>query len=120
MSAGDPAPAGLSDEEKAAYDSLSPSSPRTAPMARMMATRPQTLGYGLSDSPVGLAAWMYDKFTQWTYSGGEPERSLTKDEMLDDITLYWLTNSAISSAQLYWENNANNFNAVDISRFRLP
>ena len=81
----------------------------------MMATRPQTVGYGLSDSPVGLAAWMYDKFAQWTYSGGEPERSLTKDEMLDDITLYWLTNSAISSAQLYWENNANNFNAVDIS-----
>ena len=56
---------------------------------------------------------MYDKFAQWTYSGGEPERSLTKDEMLDDITLYWLTNSAISSAQLYWENNANNFNAVE-------
>ncbi len=54
---------------------------------------------------------MYDKFAQWTYSGGEPERSLTKDEMLDDITLYWLTNSAISSAQLYWENN-NNFNAA--------
>ena len=70
------------------------------------------MGYGLSDSPVGLAAWMYDKFAQWTYSGGEPERSLTKDEMLDDITLYWLTNSAISSAQLYWENNDNNFNAV--------
>jgi hypothetical protein len=56
---------------------------------------------------------MYDKFAQWTYSGGEPGRSLTKDEMLDDITLYRLTNSAISSAQLYWENNADNFNAVD-------
>ncbi len=55
---------------------------------------------------------MYDKFAQWTYSGGEPERSLTKDEMLDDITLYRLTNSAISSAQLYWENNNNNFNAA--------
>jgi len=55
---------------------------------------------------------MYDKFAQWTYSGGEPERSLPKDEMLDDITLYWLTNSAISSAQLYWENNNNNFNAA--------
>jgi hypothetical protein len=48
--------------------------------------------------PVGLAGWMYDKFAQWTYNGGEPGRSLTKDEMLDDITLYWLTNSAISSS----------------------
>ena len=58
----------------------------------MMVPRPQTLGYGLSDSPAGLAAWMYD------YNGGEPERLLTKDEMLDDITLYWLTNSATSSS----------------------
>jgi pimeloyl-ACP methyl ester carboxylesterase len=78
----------------------------------MMVTRPQTVGYGLTDSPVGLAAWMYDKFAQWTYSGGDPERSLTKDQMLDDITLYWLTNSAISSARLYWENNSNNFSAA--------
>ncbi len=78
----------------------------------MMVTRPQTVGYGLADSPAGQAAWTYDKFAAWTYSGGDPERSLTKDEMLDDITLYWLTNSATSSAQLYWENN-NNFNAVE-------
>jgi pimeloyl-ACP methyl ester carboxylesterase len=112
---GDPAPAALSDKEKAAFDSLDTFYKKNCGYAAMMVTRPQTVGYGLSDSPVGLAAWMYDKFAQWTYSGGEPERSLTKDEMLDDITLYWLTNSAISSAQLYWENNANNFNAVDIS-----
>ncbi|HEY4162282.1 MAG TPA: epoxide hydrolase [Dongiaceae bacterium] len=112
---GDPAPAGLSDVEKAAFDSLDTFYKKNCGYAYMMVTRPQTVGYGLSDSPVGLAAWMYDKFAQWTYSGGEPERSLTKDEMLDDITLYWLTNSAISSAQLYWENNANNFNAVDIA-----
>ncbi|NNH41932.1 epoxide hydrolase family protein [Rhizobium laguerreae] len=115
MRAGDPAPEGLSDKERAAYDSLSTFFAKNGAYGSMMTTRPQTVGYGLSDSPVGLAAWMYDKFTQWTFSGGEPERSLTKDEMLDDITLYWLTNSAISSAQLYWENNANNFNAVDIS-----
>jgi pimeloyl-ACP methyl ester carboxylesterase len=112
---GDRAPAGLSDVEKAAFDSLSTFFSKNGAYGVMMSTRPQTVGYGLSDSPVGLAAWMYDKFAQWTYSGGGPERSLTKDEMLDDITLYWLTNSAISSAQLYWENNANNFNAVDIS-----
>jgi pimeloyl-ACP methyl ester carboxylesterase len=83
--------------------------------AGIMVTRPQTLGYSLADSPVGLAAWFYDKFADWTYSGGEPEKVLTRDEMLDDITLYWLTNTGTSSAQLYWENNANNFNAVDIN-----
>jgi pimeloyl-ACP methyl ester carboxylesterase len=115
MAAGDPAPAGLSEAEKAAYDALSTFFAKNGAYGAMMSTRPQTVGYGLSDSPVGLAAWMFDKFNQWTYSGGDAEKSLTKDEMLDDITLYWLTNSAISSAQLYWENNANNFNAVDIS-----
>jgi pimeloyl-ACP methyl ester carboxylesterase len=109
---GDPAPAGLTEEEKAAFDSLDAFFKKNAGYGVMMVTRPQTVGYGLSDSPVGLAAWMYDKFAQWTYSGGKPERSLTKDEMLDDITLYWLTNSAISSARLYWENNNNNFSAV--------
>jgi Predicted hydrolases or acyltransferases (alpha/beta hydrolase superfamily) len=108
---GDPAPAGLSAKEKAAFDALSTFFTKNAGYGVMMVTRPQTVGYGLSDSPVGLAAWMYDKFSQWTYSGGEPERSLTKHEMLDDISLYWLTNSAISSAQLYWENNNDNFSA---------
>jgi pimeloyl-ACP methyl ester carboxylesterase len=112
---GDPAPAGLSDKEKAAFASLDNLYKKGAGYAAMMVTRPQTVGYGLADSPAGQAAWMYDKFAAWTYTGGEPERELTRDEMLDDITLYWLTNSATSSAQLYWENNANNFNAVDIS-----
>jgi pimeloyl-ACP methyl ester carboxylesterase len=81
-----------------------------------MVTRPQTLGYGLSDSPAGLAAWLYDKFAAWTEGGGDPERVLSRDDMLDDITLYWLTNTATASARLYWENNANNnFIAVDVS-----
>ncbi|MEP7456843.1 epoxide hydrolase [Phyllobacterium sp. SB3] len=115
MILGEPAPAGLSEAEKAAYDALNTFFSKNGAYGSMMTTRPQTVGYGLSDSPVGLAAWMFDKFNQWTYSGGDAGKSLTKDEMLDDITLYWLTNSAISSAQLYWENNANNFNAVDIS-----
>ncbi len=108
---GGPAPAGLSAEEKAAFESLNTFFSKNAGYGAMMVTRPQTVGYGLSDSPAGLAAWMYDKFAQWTYSDGEPERSLTRDEMLDDITLYWLTNSAVSSARLYWENNNNNFSA---------
>ena len=109
------APAGLSDVEKAAFASLNNLYTKGGGYAAMMVTRPQTLGYGLSDSPAGLAAFFYDKFADWTDSGGQPEKALTQDEMLDDITLYWLTNTAASSAQLYWENNANNFNAVDIA-----
>jgi pimeloyl-ACP methyl ester carboxylesterase len=113
LQSGDPAPAGLSETEQAAFDSLNNFYKKNCGYAALMVTRPQTLGYGLADSPAGLAAFFYDKFAQWTYSGGEPERSLTRDEMLDDITLTWLTGTATSGARLYWENNNNNFNAVD-------
>jgi pimeloyl-ACP methyl ester carboxylesterase len=67
-----------------------------------MGARPQAIGYGITDSPAGLAAWilLHPGFTKWTYDSKSP----TKDEVLDDITLYWLTNSATSSARLYWEN----------------
>lgn len=112
---GEAAPAGLSTKEKEAFESLNYLYKKGGGYAAMMVTRPQTLGYGLSDSPVGLASFFLDKFNEWTYSGGHAEQSLTPDEMLDDISLYWLTNTAASSAQLYWENNANNFNAVDIA-----
>jgi pimeloyl-ACP methyl ester carboxylesterase len=115
LSNGEPAPPALSAKEKAAFESLDYLYKKGGGYAAMMVTRPQTLGYGLADSPVGLAAFFLDKMNEWTYSGGNAEQSLSKDDLLDDITLYWLTNSATSSAQLYWENNANNFNAVDIS-----
>jgi len=115
LAAGDPAPAELSPAEKTAFDGMAKLYKDGSGYAGMMVTRPQTLGYGLTDSPVGLAAWFYDKFADWTFSGGDPERSLSKDEMLDDISLYWFTNTAASAARLYWENNANNFNAVDVS-----
>ena len=62
-----------------------------------------------------MAAWFYEKFAAWTDSNGEPERILSLDDMLDDISFYWLTNTAASAARLYWENNANNFNAVSVS-----
>ncbi len=110
---GDPAPSGLSAEEKAAFEQLDALYTKGSGYAAMMVTRPQTLGYSLADSPGGLAAWFYDKFADWTDSGGDAEKALTRDEMLDDITLYWLTNTTASSAQLYWENNNNNFNAVE-------
>ncbi|MFD3454522.1 epoxide hydrolase family protein [Streptomyces sp. NPDC058691] len=115
LACGDPAPAGLSTDERAAYDKLATFYKTGSGYSAMMVTRPQTVGYGLTDSPAGLAAWMFDKFAAWTDSGGDPERVLTNDEMLDDITLYWVTNTAVSSARLYWENNANNFNAVSVS-----
>ena len=110
---GDPAPAGLSAKEKAAFTSLNNLYTRGGGYAGMMVTRPQTLGYGLTDSPVALASFFLDKFNDWTYSGGNAEKSLTRDEILDDISLYWFTNTANSSANLYWENNNNNFNVVE-------
>ena len=106
LAAGAPAPAGLSEKERAAFDSLDTFYKKNRAYAVMMNTRPQTIGYALTDSPVGLAAFMYD------YNNGEPERLLTRDEMLDDITLYWLTNTATSSARLYWENQSNLLSAV--------
>jgi pimeloyl-ACP methyl ester carboxylesterase len=115
LQSGELAPAGLSEEEKDAYEGKDALFKKGSGYALMMVTRPQTLGYSLTDSPVGLAAWFYDKFADWTYTGGHPEMELTRDEMLDDITLYWVTNTATSGARLYWEINANNFNAVDIS-----
>jgi pimeloyl-ACP methyl ester carboxylesterase len=65
---------------------------------------PQTIGYALTDSPVGLAAWFYEKYEQWTDHDGDPEKVLSLSDMLDNITLYWLTASAASSARIYWES----------------
>ena len=72
----------------------------------LQATRPQTIGYALTDSPVGQGAWIYEKFHAWTDNDGDPEDALTRDEMLDVITLYWLTETAASSARMYLENAA--------------
>ena len=79
-------------------------------------TRPQTLGYGLADSPAGQAAWIYEKFQEWTDNPGDPESALTRDEMLDNITIYWLTDTAASSARIYWENplDSHSGGAVDL------
>jgi pimeloyl-ACP methyl ester carboxylesterase len=112
INSGDPAPAGLTPAERDAYDSLSTFFGRNAAYGAMMVTRPQTIGYSLADSPSGMAAWMVEKFAQWSDSGGDPERVLTKDEMLNDVTLYWLTNTGASSSRFYWENNNNNFSSA--------
>jgi epoxide hydrolase len=74
--------------------------------AVQQATRPQTLGYGLADSPVGQLAWITEKFYAWTDCDGHPENAVPRDVILDNVTLYWLTNTAASSARLYWESFA--------------
>src|SRR5262245_55808672 len=104
IAAGGPAPAGLSEKERATFDVLSASAKKgSRSYAAMMGTGPQTVGYGLTDSPAGLAAWMlgHPGFSHWTYDSSDPEKS--PDEVLDDITLYWLTNTATSAGRLYWE-----------------
>src|SRR5262249_40864551 len=72
--------------------------------ALQQGTRPQTLGYGLVDSPVGQCAWIAEKYWAWTDHDGDPTSALTRDQMLDNVMVYWLTASAASSARLYWES----------------
>ncbi|OOG18774.1 multidrug MFS transporter [Sphingobacterium sp. CZ-UAM] len=111
INAGDPAPTGLSEDETKAYNSLSTFFGRNAAYGGMMVTRPQTTGYLLSDSPGALAAFLYEKIAEWTESDLQPEKVIPKDAILDDITLYWLTNTGASSSRFYWENNNNNFSS---------
>jgi microsomal epoxide hydrolase len=107
LSSGDPAPANLTSEERAVFDQTRDFLKNGLAYAAIMGTRPQTIGYSLADSPVGMAAWFYEKISEWVHTRGEPERSLTRDEILDDITVYWLTNTGTSGGRIYWENNAS-------------
>ncbi|MFG3685283.1 epoxide hydrolase family protein [Micromonospora sp. NPDC047740] len=117
---GDPAPAGLSADEKRAFETLSGFFLKNAAYGVMMQTRPQTVGYGITDSPVGLAAWLLDHGDGYGQPAGafqrvlegKPAGDLTRDDVLDDISLYWLTNTAVSSARLYWENKYDYFSAA--------
>jgi pimeloyl-ACP methyl ester carboxylesterase len=115
---GDPAPSRLSDEERDRYEQLKVFWATDVAYALEMATRPQTL-YGIADSPVGLAAWMLDhdlaslELIARVFDG-HPE-GLTRDDILDNITHYWLTNTGISSARLYWENKLGFFDVKGVS-----
>jgi pimeloyl-ACP methyl ester carboxylesterase len=127
LQCGDPVPSALSGDEKRAYEQLQVLYTKRRAYAQIMGTRPQTL-CGLADSPVGLAAWLIDHGDGWAQPAaaitsavlgrtinGHPAGDLTRDDVLDDITLYWLTNTAISSARLYWENRVGLYNAVNVS-----
>jgi pimeloyl-ACP methyl ester carboxylesterase len=123
LQAGDPPPSGLSADERRAYEQLERTF-KQVEYARYMAARPQTL-YGIADSPVGLAAWLLDHndadgqpaaavtsaLNRTTSATGE----LTRDEILDNITLYWLTNTGVSASRLYWEYKGGFFNAKGVS-----
>ena len=83
--------------------------------SKQQSTRPQTLGYGLADSPAGQMAWIIEKFWSWTDCDGHPENVLTRDELLDNVMMYWLTNSGASSGRIYWESfGKTNTNPINI------
>jgi pimeloyl-ACP methyl ester carboxylesterase len=114
-----PAPEDMADitpAEQAALGSLQNYMTKGNGYAQQQSTRPQTLGYGLADSPVGQAAWIYEKFQAWSDAGDDPDTAFGRDALLDNIMIYWLTNSGASSARLYWQSFGN-FAATDV---RVP
>ena len=118
---GAPPPSDLSGDELRAYEQLSNFYAKHVAYAQIMATRPQTL-YGLADSPIDLAAFAIDHGDGTGQPGlvgqilaGHPQGDLTRDDILDNLTLYWLTNTGVSAARLYWENKADFFDAKPIT-----
>jgi pimeloyl-ACP methyl ester carboxylesterase len=127
LAVGNPPPADLSADERRAYEQLTVLFAKRRAYAQMMATRPQTL-YALADSPIGLAARLFDhgdgcgqpaasitSAMAGRTIGGHPAGALGRDDVLDDFTLYWLTNTPVSTAWFYWENHINLYNAADVS-----
>ena len=127
LQSGDPPPTRLSADEELAFEQLKLSFAKRRAYAQIMGTRPQTLS-GLADSPAGLAAWLLDHGDGYAQPAaaitsavlghtvsGHSAGDLTRDDVLDNITLYWLTNTAISSARLYWENKTNLYLAANVS-----
>jgi pimeloyl-ACP methyl ester carboxylesterase len=106
--AGGPLPAEITDKERIAVETIRAyGKAGNSAYFTMLTARPQTVGYGVTDSPAGLASWIlvHPGFARWTY-GADPDSSPTRDDVLDNLTLYWLTNTATSAGRLYWENGA--------------
>ena len=127
IAAGDPPPSSLSADELRAYQQIALAFGKRRAYAQIMGTRPQTL-YGLADSPVALAAWMMDHGDGYAQPAaaitsavlghtinGHPAGDLTRDDVLDDVTLYWVTNTGVSSGRIYWENKLNLYATADVS-----
>ncbi|MCP3985014.1 MAG: epoxide hydrolase 1 [bacterium] len=106
----------LTELEQAALASMQHYQEKDSGYSKQQSTRPQTLAYGLTDSPAGQAAWILEKFWSWTDCDGHPENALTRDEMLDNVMLYWLPATGASSARLYWES----FNQVNMEPVTIP
>jgi pimeloyl-ACP methyl ester carboxylesterase len=112
----DPALGAFTAAEEAALADLEYHRKQGSGYSAEQSTRPQTLGYGLVDSPAGQCAWIVEKFREWTDCGGHPENVLTRDEILDNVMLYWLTATGASSARIYWES----FGSYDFDPITVP
>jgi pimeloyl-ACP methyl ester carboxylesterase len=110
----------LTDEEQARFAQLLEWRKEGAGYQEIQGTRPQTLGYGLEDSPAGLCAWIVEKFGAWSDTDGDPERSFARDRLLDNITLYWVTGTATSSCRIYWEMRRAGRTAIPQSYVGVP
>jgi pimeloyl-ACP methyl ester carboxylesterase len=105
----------LTEFEQGALASINDYGEQGSGYSKQQSTRPQTVGYALVDSPAGQAGWILEKFYSWTDCDGHPENVLTRDELLDNVMLYWLPGNGASSARLYWESfNSPPFDAVDV------
>jgi pimeloyl-ACP methyl ester carboxylesterase len=102
----DPVPGTLTPDERHAVDGLALYSGPLGGSNHLQATKPETAGFALADSPSGQAVWIYEKFQAKTDNHGLAEDALSVDAMLDTVSLYWFTNSAASSARIYWENRS--------------
>ena len=110
----------LTDDEQRAMDSMQEWRRTGVGYQEIQGTKPQTLGYGLEDSPAGLAAWIIEKFRAWSDCGGEIERSFTKDQLLTNVTAYWATATATSSTRLYYETRQAGRSALPAGFIGVP
>jgi epoxide hydrolase len=108
----------LTEQEQGALAAMKFYQDHDSGYSKQQSTRPQTLGYGLADSPVGQAAWIIEKFYQWMDCDGHPENIVSRDELLDNVMLYWLPDAAASSARIYWESFGNS--SVGAEPISLP
>ena len=106
----------LTPTEQGALDAMGHYDRWDSGYSKQQSTRPQTLGYGLVDSPAGQAAWIIEEFWAWTDCDGHPENVLTRDEMLDNVMMYWVPGTGASSARLYWES----FSAASLPPVDVP
>ena len=106
----------LTPEEQSALQALQFYADWDSGYSKEQSTRPQTIGYSLVDSPVGLAAWIYEKFYFWTDNEGSPESVASLDHILDNIMIYWLNHAGASAARIYWES----FNTLKLDEIPVP